>query len=338
MKAADPTAGASNYCDMAENPAAGWGGTPCVEVDLLEANRHAMQAAIHTKLGGAYGSGECDRNGCFSRVGGPEAPRELRSAYGQGSGYTIDTSRPFDVDARADAKGAISVQLSQGASRVTSFDMAMAGNPQGTGVPHSALQPLREAQGRLALVVSLWTADVRTKQCPSPQCLPRAHVPYPCSTVSHTLAPRSAFAAMRKHLTSSHSSTAATQTRCRVHAHAHVPVSPCARACACSAWWLCLSLAAELARWQRLPLLPARARVICAVEAAYFRGGTPFASAIASTTHATIRPAVSTSLAAAASCAAATNTSRAAHPSHAGATVTTHPSPWCARLQQPLRA
>ena len=33
-----------------------------------------MQSAIHTQTGGAYGSGKCDRNGCYARVGGPQAP------------------------------------------------------------------------------------------------------------------------------------------------------------------------------------------------------------------------------------------------------------------------
>ena len=46
---------------MAENVKPGLGGKLCIEVDLLEANNHAMQTAIHTELGGAYGSGNCAR-------------------------------------------------------------------------------------------------------------------------------------------------------------------------------------------------------------------------------------------------------------------------------------
>eukprot|EP00966_Prymnesium_polylepis_P157523 3640482-Prymnesium_polylepis.2 len=45
-----------------------------------------MQTAIHTQLGGTYGSGNCDRNGCFARVGGPQSPPELQDAYGPGVG------------------------------------------------------------------------------------------------------------------------------------------------------------------------------------------------------------------------------------------------------------
>lgn len=48
---------------MAENVHPGFGGGLCYEIDLLEANRNAMQTAIHTQLGGAIGSGQCDRNG-----------------------------------------------------------------------------------------------------------------------------------------------------------------------------------------------------------------------------------------------------------------------------------
>ena len=46
------------------------------QVDLFEANNHAMQTALHTELGGSYGSGNCDRNGCFERTGGPRAEGE----------------------------------------------------------------------------------------------------------------------------------------------------------------------------------------------------------------------------------------------------------------------
>ena len=75
----DPSRGRSNYCDMAENVAPGYGGDTCYEIDILEANNHAMQTAIHTKTGGKYGSGQCDRNGCFARIGGPQSPSHLQN-------------------------------------------------------------------------------------------------------------------------------------------------------------------------------------------------------------------------------------------------------------------
>ena len=79
---------------MAENIHPGIDGKLCIELDMLEANRHAMQAAIHTELGGEYGSGDCDRNGCFARLGGPMAPGHLRDKYGKGSPRERLSSRP----------------------------------------------------------------------------------------------------------------------------------------------------------------------------------------------------------------------------------------------------
>ena len=56
----------------------------------------------------------------------------------------------FDVSAAVDAEGALTVQLSQGDKRVTSWDRWMAGNPQGAGVPVTALQQMQGAMGSLA--------------------------------------------------------------------------------------------------------------------------------------------------------------------------------------------
>ena len=152
----NPTAAGANYCDMAENVRPGLNGELCVELDMLEANRVALQSAIHTELGGSYGSHRCDKNGCFARVGGPKAPGALQDAYGPGK--LIDSDLPFDVEASVDGSGALTVQLQQGAAKVVSFDRTMAGNPQGDGVGTSALEATRLAQGKLALVASLWAA------------------------------------------------------------------------------------------------------------------------------------------------------------------------------------
>ena len=81
-------------------------------VHQLEANNNAMQAALHTELGGSFGSGRCDRNGCFSRIGGPTAPGHLQSAYGPGK--QVDSMRPFEVQASVDHDGGLKVALSQG--------------------------------------------------------------------------------------------------------------------------------------------------------------------------------------------------------------------------------
>ena len=140
---------------MAENVRPGYGGETCYELDIFEANNNAMQTALHTSLGGAYGSGNCDRNGCFARIGGPQSPGHLQGAYGRW-GKEIDSSKPFGVKVAADALGALTITLHQDGKTVTSFDRNMAGNPQGAGVHSSALNAIKGAQGKLALVASLW--------------------------------------------------------------------------------------------------------------------------------------------------------------------------------------
>lgn len=128
----------------------------------VQANNNAMQSAIHTEHYGAYGSGKCDKNGCFSRVGGPQSPAELQASYGLAKYASIDTHRPFEVAAAVDAEGALTVQFSQGEGAkervITTFDRHMAGNPQGAGVPQDALAATKAAMGKLALVASLWAS------------------------------------------------------------------------------------------------------------------------------------------------------------------------------------
>ena len=152
----DPSEAGPNYCDMAENLAPGYEEGTCTELDILEANNNAMQTAIHTETGGSFGSGRCDKNGCFARVGGPTAPSEEQGKYGRGK--TIDSMRPFQVSTAVDAEGAMTITLSQGSATAVSFDRRMAGNPQGGGVPRDALAATRAAQGKLALVVSMWSS------------------------------------------------------------------------------------------------------------------------------------------------------------------------------------
>ena len=67
---------------MAENVKPGYQEGTCTEIDLLEANNNATQTAIHTELGGSFGSGNCDRNGCFARIGGPMSPWDKKELYG----------------------------------------------------------------------------------------------------------------------------------------------------------------------------------------------------------------------------------------------------------------
>ena len=157
----DPSPGSPNYCDMGDNLGMGYHGGTCTEIDILEANRHAMQITIHTEKEGSFGSGKCDRNGCFVKVG-PKGPDVLRYEYGEsirGDRKKIDSSKPFRVTAQVDPSGALTVVLSQDGRQAIVYDRHMAGNPQGHGVPVNALEGTKAAMGKLALVTSLWSAS-----------------------------------------------------------------------------------------------------------------------------------------------------------------------------------
>lgn len=78
------------------------------------------------------------RASCFQKVGGPNSVPHLKDHYGVGK--TIDTSQPFDVEAHVGHDGALAIELHQGGKSLKSFDAALAGNPQGFGVPTSARQ------------------------------------------------------------------------------------------------------------------------------------------------------------------------------------------------------
>ena len=163
----DPVPGASNYCDMAATLIPGFEGGLCTELDILEGNRHVMQSTIHTEYKGRFGSGKCDSNGCFSRVGGPMSPLGLRDSYGPDK--RINSNSPFEVRTEVDGDGAMQVTLVQGAHQVVVFNKQMAGNPQATGVPPSALRVTAASMGKLALVASLWTAP-DTSWLDGPNC------------------------------------------------------------------------------------------------------------------------------------------------------------------------
>ena len=96
-----PTDQSSGYCDIQAV-----GGEQCLEIDLLEANRKAVQATLHTQ--GGIGTGPCNQWGCavnFGKTGG--------GPYGQGS-PAIDSNRPFNVSASFTTEGVMDVLLSQG--------------------------------------------------------------------------------------------------------------------------------------------------------------------------------------------------------------------------------
>lgn len=73
----------NGFCTIDEP---GLDGGVCTELDLLQANNHAMQASIHTQAGGNYGSGNCDRDGCVAKVGiyAERSPHTLTCTYCMG--------------------------------------------------------------------------------------------------------------------------------------------------------------------------------------------------------------------------------------------------------------
>ena len=68
------------------------------------------------------------------------SPWALRNEYGKGG--TIDSMKPFTLEASVDDEGALMVQLHQGPlvsrTSITVFNRHMAGNPQGHGLPPRA--------------------------------------------------------------------------------------------------------------------------------------------------------------------------------------------------------
>ena len=162
VKMRDPSLGRSNYCDAAGSLIPGLNGEPCLEMDIVEANENGLQSALHTETGGGtFGSGRCDRFGCFARMD--------RRAYGRG-GDIIDTAIPFDVHAMVADDGELNVELYQEDRHIIAFDKRKAGNPEGDGVPPDAISATKTAMGKLALVASLWKTkedwlDGRTCTC-----------------------------------------------------------------------------------------------------------------------------------------------------------------------------
>ena len=86
---ADPPAEgavASHYCDIRYGRPA-----PCVEIDLFEGNRHAAQAALHTRVGVGV-EGTCNADGCLGNVGRSEVTaggERAAALYGPGAEVTM---------------------------------------------------------------------------------------------------------------------------------------------------------------------------------------------------------------------------------------------------------
>ena len=67
----------------------------CTELDLLEGNRKALQATLHTAQGKGA-DGRCNQDGCVGNWGRRAGSER---SYGALPGAAIDSNRPFHVKA-----------------------------------------------------------------------------------------------------------------------------------------------------------------------------------------------------------------------------------------------
>jgi hypothetical protein len=112
-----PAQGAANngdyYCDT--NAVEGYS---CPEIDLFEANRHALQITLHKCTSPTSG---CDTGGCALNT--QTAPGLSSTSYGPGSGYTINTENQFQVamtfETTNGVLSALKTVISQGSNSIT---------------------------------------------------------------------------------------------------------------------------------------------------------------------------------------------------------------------------
>ena len=117
------------YCDIQSS-------NSCLEIDIFEANRGAIQTTVHTKRGSG-GDGSCNQWGCAVNWGNMPLVRgtttggmqQTSRLYGAGASEGIDTDHPYEVIARVDLAGGLSVTLSQSGRTLPFFNSTSASNP-----------------------------------------------------------------------------------------------------------------------------------------------------------------------------------------------------------------
>jgi hypothetical protein len=158
-------------CDIQSTPS-------CTELDLFEANSHAVQATVHTQRG-LGGDGTCNQWGCtvnwgnFPTANPASGGQPTSQLYGPGAAG-IDSTQPYTVVASMRTHGELAIELVQAGARVPFFNASSASNPgtggcggscgsrdpparTPTGVPGAASAASAAASaGGFVLVISLW--------------------------------------------------------------------------------------------------------------------------------------------------------------------------------------
>ena len=157
----------ANYCDIQGVD----GSQPCTEIDLLEGNKRAIQATMHTRLGhGADGT--CNQDGC-SRNWGKEATTPsgefVKDLYGPYSQAKIDSRRPFTVvSSFAEVWEGLrwTLDLEQDGITVPFFDSLQQGNtasqwgaPSAPMIMEDQTIAAKALQEGMVLAVSLWKGE-----------------------------------------------------------------------------------------------------------------------------------------------------------------------------------
>ena len=163
-----PMGGASGYCDIQVQ-----GGGACIELDLLEANRKAVQSTVHTQTG--EGVGPCNQWGCAVNWGSKAA---TGAYYGQGS-PGIDSTKPFTVMATFDTDGHLAISFTQAGRSVPFWNStsAQSGSQGGHYIEAAAAATKAAMQSHgLVLVTSLWSAKGGGSTCHASASCQRVHV------------------------------------------------------------------------------------------------------------------------------------------------------------------
>jgi hypothetical protein len=106
------------------------GGQCCPEMDLFEANRHALQVTPHSCSSATAG---CDGGGCAKNF-----MKDISNGYGAGTGFKINTDNPYTVKVSFSGSGStlnsITTTLTQGSNSISlTHDSGCGSNLSGMG-------------------------------------------------------------------------------------------------------------------------------------------------------------------------------------------------------------